>query len=151
MTGTSSLEVLLRSTFYTFQLHRKDKIPFDYANITDVPAYSWSYASILNALGLKYFAAHNNDRAPILVHGRWNEKSPFYWQGPDGNKVLMSYSRQYFRSPSSVGCPRRCPQPANPCRLSFRLTSRPITSPTLSSCLAARLKTPTSHRTSRLS
>ena len=110
MTGTSSLEVLLRSTFYTFQLHRKDKIPFDYANITDVPAYSWSYASILNALGLKYFAAaSNNDRAPILVHGRWNEKSPFYWQGPDGNKVLMSYSRQYFQLSFVCGLPPQVP------------------------------------------
>jgi hypothetical protein len=109
-TGAASLEVLLRSVFYSLQLHQEEKIPFDYANITDVPGYSWSYASILNALGLKYFAAaSNNDRAPILVYGRWNEKSPFYWQGPDGNKVLMSYSRQYFQLSFVCGLPPQVP------------------------------------------
>ncbi|MGH9345017.1 MAG: glycosyl hydrolase-related protein, partial [Terriglobia bacterium] len=27
--------------------------------------------------------------------GKWNTLSPFWWAGPDGSKVLMSYSRQY--------------------------------------------------------
>ncbi|MGH9773304.1 MAG: hypothetical protein ACRD4Q_16670, partial [Candidatus Acidiferrales bacterium] len=106
MTGYPTLEELIRSTAYTYRLHRKDGIPFDYANITDVPSYPWSYASVLHALGLKYFlAASNNDRAPILLYGRWNEKSPFWWQGPDGNKVLMSYSRQYFQLSFVCGVP----------------------------------------------
>ncbi|MGH9452034.1 MAG: polysaccharide lyase family protein [Terriglobia bacterium] len=106
MTGYPTLEELIRSTAYTYRLHRKDGIPFDYANITDVPSYPWSYASVLHALGLKYFlAASNNDRAPILLYGRWNEKSPFWWQGPDGHKVLMSYSRQYFQLSFVCGVP----------------------------------------------
>ncbi|MGH9397399.1 MAG: glycoside hydrolase family 38 C-terminal domain-containing protein, partial [Terriglobia bacterium] len=106
MTGYPTLEELIRSTSYTYRLHRKEGIPFDYANITDVPSYTWSYASVLNALGLKYFlAASNNDRAPILLYGRWNEKSPFWWQGPDGHKVLMSYSRQYFQLSFVCGVP----------------------------------------------
>ena len=37
----------------------------DYADITDVPSYSWSYASVMAAAGLKYFAAgSDNYRAP---------------------------------------------------------------------------------------
>ena len=96
LTGYASLEELIRSTFYTYSLHQKAGIPFDYANITDVPSYTWSYPSILHALGIRYFAAaSNNDRAPILLWGRWNTLSPFWWAGPDGSKVLMSYSRQY--------------------------------------------------------
>lgn len=96
LTGYASLEELIRSTFYTNRLHHSAGVPFDYVNITDVPSYSWSYASILHALGIRYFAAAgNSDRAPILLWGRWNTKSPFWWQGPDGSKVLMSYSRQY--------------------------------------------------------
>ncbi|MGH9407195.1 MAG: polysaccharide lyase family protein [Terriglobia bacterium] len=106
MTGYPTLEELIRSTSYTERLHRKDGIAFDYANITDVPSYTWSYASVLRALGLKYFlAASNNDRAPVLLYGRWNEKSPFWWQGPDGQKVLMSYSRQYFQLSFVCGVP----------------------------------------------
>ena len=106
MTGYPTLEELIRSTSYSLRLHRKYGIPFDYANITDVPSYTWSYPSVLHALGIKYLAAaSNNDRAPILLYGRWNEKSPFWWQGPDGSKVLMSYSRQYFQLSFVCGVP----------------------------------------------
>jgi len=113
MTGYPTLEELIRSTDYTRQLHRQDGVPFDYANITDVPSYTWSYASVLAALGIKYFsAAANSDRGPILLYGRWNTKAPFWWQGPDGQKVLMSYSRQYSQLWFACGIP---PQEAN-CR-----------------------------------
>ena len=106
MTGYPTLEELIRSTDYSLYLHHRYGIPFDYANITDVPSYTWSYPSVLHALGVKYLAAaSNNDRAPILLYGRWNEKSPFWWQGPDGSKVLMSYSRQYFQLSFVCGVP----------------------------------------------
>jgi alpha-mannosidase len=110
LTGYASLEELIRSVFYSYRLHREKSIPFDYANITDVPSYSWSYASILHALGIRYFAAaSNNDRAPILLIGRWNTKSPFWWEGPDGSKVLMSYSRQYSQLAFMCGLPGKVP------------------------------------------
>jgi hypothetical protein len=106
MTGYPTMEELIHSTAYSLQLHREENIPFNYVNITDVPSYTWSYPSVLQALGIKYFlAASNNDRAPILLHGRWNEQSPFWWQGPDGSKVLMSYSRQYFQLSFLCGVP----------------------------------------------
>jgi alpha-mannosidase len=110
LTGYASLEELIRSVFYSYRLHRQKSIPFDYANITDVPSYSWSYASILHDLGIRYFcAASNNDRAPILLIGRWNTKSPFWWEGPDGSKVLMSYSRQYSQLAFMCGLPGKVP------------------------------------------
>jgi alpha-mannosidase len=111
LTGYASLEELIRSTDYTNSLHRSDGIPFDYANITDVPSQTWSYPSVLNALGIKYFAAAaNSDRGPILLYGRWNTKSPFWWEGPDGSKVLMAYTRQYSQMYFTCGLP---PQMAN--------------------------------------
>jgi alpha-mannosidase len=113
MTGYPTLEELIRSTDYTRSLHRQHGIPFDYANITDVPSYTWSYASVLAAMGIKYFsAAANSDRGPILLYGRWNTRAPFWWQGPDGQKVLMSYSRQYSQLWFVCGIP---PQEAS-CR-----------------------------------
>ncbi len=106
LTGYATLEELIESTAYSRWLHRKYGIPFDYANITDVPAYSWSYASVLNSLGIHYFAAgSNNDRAPILIIGKWNEVSPYWWQGPDGQKVLMAYTRGYGQLGSLCGRP----------------------------------------------
>jgi len=113
MTGYPTLEELVRSNDYSRRLHEQYGIPFDYANITDVPSYTWSYASVLAALGIEYFsAAANSDRGPILLYGRWNTKAPFWWQGPDGEKVLMSYSRQYSQLWFVCGIP---PQEAS-CR-----------------------------------
>ncbi len=106
LTGYASLEELIRETDYSFSLHRSEGIPFDYANITDVPSYTWSYASVLHALGLKYFAAAaNSDRGPILLYGHENAQSPFWWEGPDGSKVLMAYTRQYSQFWFTCGLP----------------------------------------------
>lgn len=96
LTGYASLEELIRSLSYTHELHRAEGIPFEYANITDVPSITWSYPSILAAAGIKYFAeATNSDRGPIVLFGKWNEKSPFWREGPDGSTVLMANTRQY--------------------------------------------------------
>jgi alpha-mannosidase len=96
LTGYASLEELIRSLSYTHQLHETEGIPFDYANITDVPSVTWSYPSVLKAAGIKYFAeATNSDRGPIVLYGKWNEKSPFWREGPDGARVLMANTRQY--------------------------------------------------------
>ena len=105
-TGTATLEGLIRSLYPSHFFAKKHSIPITHTHITDVPSYSWSYASVLAAARQKYFAAaSNNWRAPILLLGRWNEKSPFYWQGPDGGKVLMWYSRAYLQIHTLFGLP----------------------------------------------
>jgi hypothetical protein len=106
LTGFASLETLIRSLSSSFQFHQKHGGSFDYANITDVPSYSWSYASVLAGAGLKYFvAASDNDNGPILVRGRLHEKSPFWWEGPDGAKILMWFSRSYLQTTYLFGSP----------------------------------------------
>jgi len=96
LTGFPTAETLIRSLYAGASFSREHGTPFEYANITDVPSYSWSYASILASAGIKYFiAASNNHRAPVLMQGLLDEKSPYYWEGPDGKKVLMWYSRHY--------------------------------------------------------
>lgn len=105
-TGVASLEGLARSLYPSHALARQFNIPLGAVNITDVPSYSWSYASILHSAGVKYFAAASNSwHAPIMLQGRWNEKSPFYWEGPDGGRVLMWYSRAYLQLASMFGTP----------------------------------------------
>ena len=112
MAGGAGTETLIRSTYAGRALNRAAGAPNDYANITDVPAYPWSYASVLAAAGIKYFAAGaNDDRGPQPLYGRWQTRSPFWWQGPDGAKVLMAYTRQYSQlwfvcglPPQEAGC-----------------------------------------------
>jgi hypothetical protein len=105
-TGTASLESLARSFYDAHQFASRNNVPMGAAHIVDVPSYTWSYASVLHDAGVKYFlAAANNWRAPILLQARWNEKSPFYWEGPDGKRVLMWYSRAYLQLHTLFGGP----------------------------------------------
>jgi len=108
LTGFPSAETLIRSLYASAQFSRLHGTPFNYANITDVPSYSWSYASILAAAGIRYFVAGPNGhltRGPVLIQGRLNENSPFWWQGPDGGKVLFWYGRHYWEGGILFGVP----------------------------------------------
>jgi len=106
LTGFPTAETLIRSLYPSANFSRKYGTPFDYANITDVPSYTWSYASILASAGIPYFlAGSNNDRAPVLLQGRLNQNSPMYWEGPDGKKVLFWYSRHYMQMEFLFGLP----------------------------------------------
>ncbi|MBZ5612861.1 MAG: hypothetical protein LAO23_02545 [Acidobacteriia bacterium] len=107
-TGVASLEGLARSLYDSHFFAKQHDLPLGAAHITDVPSYSWSYASILHDAGVNYFAAGSNSwRAPGVLQARWNEKSPFYWEGPDGGRVLMWYSRAYLQLATLFGTPPR--------------------------------------------
>jgi alpha-mannosidase len=108
-TGNASWEGLARSLYNERRLEREFNLArADAAQIVDVPSYTWAYASVLHDAGIKYFiAASNSWRAPVMLLGRWNEKSPFYWEGPDGSRVLMWYSRAYLQAHTLFGSPWR--------------------------------------------
>ena len=106
LTGFPTAETLIRSLYFSANFSREHGTPFDYANITDVPSYTWSYPSILRSAGINYFiAASNNHHAPVLLQGRLNEDSPFWWEGPDGQKVLFWYTRRYAQVNGIFGLP----------------------------------------------
>ena len=106
LTGFPTAETLIRSLYPSANFSRTYKTPLNFANITDVPSYTWSYPSVLAAAGIKYFlAGSNNDRAPVLLQGHLNENSPMYWEGPDGQKVLFWYSRHYMQMQFLFGLP----------------------------------------------
>ncbi len=52
-----------------------------------------------------WVAASNNYRAPLLFREHWNEKSPFWWEGPDGGRVLFWYSWAYLQVQTLFGLP----------------------------------------------
>jgi hypothetical protein len=110
LTGFPTAETLIRSFYASANFSREHGTPFNYANITDVPSYSWSYASILAAAGIKYFlAGSDNVRAPVLLQGHLSQNSPFWWEGPDGQKVLFWYSRHYMQMQVLFGLPPLVP------------------------------------------
>ena len=92
-TGNASWEVA-RSLYGQHNLSREHKLLIaDAAQIVDVPAYTWGYASVLHDAGIKYFvAASNSWRAPVMLLGR-DEREVSVSEGPDGGRVLMWYSR----------------------------------------------------------
>jgi len=108
-TGNASWDSLAHSLYNQHRLAREFNLPVaDAAQIVDVPSYTWAYASLLHDAGIKYFiAASNGWRAPVTLLGRWNEKSPFWWEGPDGSRVLMWYSRAYLQAHTLFGGPWR--------------------------------------------
>ena len=108
-TGNASLEGLIRTFYPAHQLALQYNLPKARAAQTvDVPSYTWAFASVLHDAGIKYFVgASNSWRAPVMLLGRWNQKSPFYWEGPDGGRVLMWYSRAYLQMHTLFGSPWR--------------------------------------------
>jgi alpha-mannosidase len=106
LTGLPTAETLIRSLYPSANFSREHGTPFDYANIADVPSYSWSYASVLAAAGIRDFVAAAHDhRAATLMQGRLNEHSPFWWEAPDGQKVLFYYTRSYLQMEMLFGLP----------------------------------------------
>ena len=106
LTGFPTAETLIRSLYPSANFSREYGTPFNYANITDVPSYSWSYASILASAGIKDLAAAaNNHRAPVLRQGYLNDHSPFWWSAPDGQKILFWYSFSYLQMSYLFGLP----------------------------------------------
>ena len=106
LTGFPTAETLVRSLYASANFSREHGTPFNYANITDVPSYSWSYASILASSGIhELFSGSDNIHAPVLLQGHLNENSPFWWEGPDGQKVLFWYSRIYQQMRMLFGLP----------------------------------------------
>ena len=56
LTGFPAAETLIRSLYASANFSRKHGTPFNYATITDVPSYSWSYASVLSSAGISCIA-----------------------------------------------------------------------------------------------
>ena len=106
LTEFPGIETLIRSLYPSYQYIRSNGADFNYANITDIPSQSWSYPSVLAAAGLKYFVSGSNpDRGPIMMNSHILEQSPFWWEGPDGEKVLTWYAFGYGNVAYFMGNP----------------------------------------------
>ena len=96
MTGICSGEELHRAMYFTQALHREHGSNFDFACLTDAPSHSWFLPTLLSDVGIQAFSnGSNQTRAPILQLSSLNEDSPFYWEGMNGERIMMWYARSY--------------------------------------------------------
>jgi len=91
LTGLCSPESLARVCLLAKQLSSIHHFPVDSAILTDVPSAIFPLPSILASSGIKYFAEGINAGRARFPYPSF----PFYWEGPDGGKVLFSPSSGY--------------------------------------------------------
>ncbi|HWQ93559.1 MAG TPA: hypothetical protein VN673_17985 [Clostridia bacterium] len=90
-TETQDLEDLVRGLGYATSLakHYGKALPIG-AKMTDVPSHSWVMPTLLNHAGAKFLQIGCND-ASAFAH----VPPLFWWEGPDGSRVLCQYTRGY--------------------------------------------------------
>jgi hypothetical protein len=94
LTGLCSPEELCRLTYSAHKLYRQHEIPYTSAMINDVPTLVGSMPMILANSGIRYFSeGSNNTRAVTFT--QMYAKSPCWWEGPDGSRVLMTFQPSY--------------------------------------------------------
>ena len=109
LTGLCSGEELIRNMYYSARLRREAGIPFDSLTLTDAPSHVWSLPSILASAGVRYLSiGANQTRAPVLRRNL-HHKSPCWWEGPDGRKVLTNFTDGYAQS-ARIGLGQPVPQ-----------------------------------------
>jgi hypothetical protein len=85
MTKLLSHEELIRWVYYAAELRRKYAITISAAMNTDVAGFSWALPQVLNGMGVRYFSTAVNQTRAFAP----KVPKPFYWQGPDGSRVLV--------------------------------------------------------------
>ena len=94
LTGLCSPEAACRQMYFAHALKTRYGIPFKSAMISDVPTQEATMPMILAGSGIRYFSSGiNNDRAYTMT--QMQGKSPCWWEGPDGSRVLMMYMHGY--------------------------------------------------------
>lgn len=85
------LEDLVRSLDYSTRLARRVGLPLPRdGKMTDVPEHSWALATILGHAGVTFMHIGCN-----AMSGSPQVPPLYWWEGPDGSRVLTMYSPNY--------------------------------------------------------
>jgi hypothetical protein len=88
-TGLATAEEVIHMLEYALLAGRRHGFPVDAGSQTDEPSVTWALAQIMAEAGVKYFSNGSDPiRAPFNPIGLLNFRSPFYWEAPNGSKVL---------------------------------------------------------------
>jgi alpha-mannosidase len=95
LTGLCSFEEMARNLYYAARLHRDHNVPFDYVMLTDAPSHVWATPSVLASAGIRYLSVGVNVTRAPLFRLNLHHKNPFWWEGPDGGRVLTWFAQGY--------------------------------------------------------
>ena len=98
LTGLCSQEELIHDLYYSARLARQSGIPFESHTLTDAPSHVWTVPTILAGAGIRYLSVGVNQTRAPLFRKNIHHKSPFWWVGPDGSKVLTWFSDGYSQA-----------------------------------------------------
>jgi hypothetical protein len=90
-TESLDLEDLVRGLTFSADLARENGLPLPRAaKMTDVPEHTWIMPTLLKHAGVNFFQIGcNSGSSPMRV------PPLFWWEGPDGSRLLTSYSPRY--------------------------------------------------------
>lgn len=93
-TESSDMETLVRSMNFSSQINREFGFPLPRgAKLTDVPSHSWFLPTMLTHAGVKFLhiGCNGGSTSPNLP-------TVFWWEGPDGSRLLTLNWAQYYGS-----------------------------------------------------
>ncbi len=89
-TGLMTPEELYRSVEFALRFGKRHGIVVDSASQTDEPSVTWAMPQVLADAGIEYFTNGSDPiRGALNPIGLLNFKSPFYWEAPNGSRVLV--------------------------------------------------------------
>ncbi|MGO8700921.1 MAG: glycoside hydrolase family 38 C-terminal domain-containing protein [Limisphaerales bacterium] len=90
-TESLDLEDLVRGMTFSTDLARENGLPLPRAaKMTDVPEHTWVLPTLLKHAGVEFLQIGcNGGSAPMRV------PPLFWWEGPDGSRLLTSFSPEY--------------------------------------------------------
>ncbi|MHB8054478.1 MAG: glycoside hydrolase family 38 N-terminal domain-containing protein [Candidatus Aminicenantales bacterium] len=88
-------EELIRAVLPAKAFSREYHFPLQAAMNDDVTGFSWAAPQVLSQAGIHYFAVGINETRASAPLRRPN---PFYWQSPDGAKILVWNGEHYLFS-----------------------------------------------------
>jgi len=88
-------EELIRAVLPAKDFSREYHFPLQAAMNDDVTGFSWAAPQILGQAGIHYFSTGINETRASAPLRRPN---PFYWQSPDGSKILVWNGEHYLFS-----------------------------------------------------
>src|SRR6478609_640309 len=88
---TGELEDMVRGLGYASQIARTYDRPLPIAaKMTDVPCHSWVWPTMLSHAGVQFLQLGCNHNS-----GHLDVPHLFWWEGPDGSKVLCNFTPEY--------------------------------------------------------
>lgn len=96
LTGILDHDTFARLVWPAGKLARERGLTFLSAQITDVPGQTLTFPMLLAASGVKYLASGANpERAAPLLPANTPYPQLYYWEGPDGSRVLHWRAHHY--------------------------------------------------------